>query len=360
MTLVLTTASVPDQDQLAYWREALNRTLGPMAVTARGEGPFRGRIATTRLGPLRVSSLDADPQRAGRTHRHLARADAEHVVVGVLTAGRATLVQDGRKTDVGTGDLVVYDTTRPYSLDCPEPFSARVAHMPRRIPGLGEEELRQVTGSAFAASEGPAALLVSFLTALTSSAPACSPAVAARLAASVVDLFGTLVDVRTGQVADRDAGAHEHLVRRVRAHIDGHLRDPELSPHTVASAHHISVRYLHRLFEREGVTVARLIQQRRLAECARELGRRDASAPTVSAVAQRWGFANPAHFSRVFRGAYGVSPREWRGRDAHGGQPGHGGRNERDAHGGPSGNGGGSERVSRAAQSGAGVAQPRG
>ncbi|MFJ9520782.1 AraC family transcriptional regulator [Kitasatospora sp. NPDC101801] len=29
-------------------------------------------------------------------------------------------------------------------------------------------------------------------------------------------------------------------------------------------------------------------------------------------VARRWGFVNPAHFSRVFRAAYGVSPREWR------------------------------------------------
>ena len=32
----------------------------------------------------------------------------------------------------------------------------------------------------------------------------------------------------------------------------------------------------------------------------------------MSAVAQRWGFVNPAHFSRAFRAAYGVSPREWR------------------------------------------------
>ncbi|MFF3846637.1 helix-turn-helix domain-containing protein [Streptomyces sp. NPDC002328] len=335
MNLVLTTASVPDEDKLAYWRDALSRALVPMTVTARDDGPFSGRISTARLGHLRVSSLDADPQRATRTHRHISRAEADYVAVGVLTAGRATLVQDGRQADVGAGDLVVYDTTRPYSLDCPEPFSARVVHMPRRTVGLTEEELRQVTGSAIAATEGLGALLVSFLTALTASVPACSPAVAARLAASVVDLFGTLVDVRTRQGAERDAGTHEHLVQRVRAHIDRNLRDPALSPHTVAAAHHISVRYLHRLFEGEGegVTVARLIQQRRLSECARELGRRDASAPTVSAVAQRWGFANPAHFSRVFRGAYGVSPREWRGTDGKDGKGGRAGRAGQDGRG---------------------------
>ncbi|MFI6035087.1 helix-turn-helix domain-containing protein [Streptomyces sp. NPDC051315] len=313
MNLVLTTASVPDGEKLAYWRDALSTALVPMAVTARGDGPFSGRISSARLGHLRICSIEADPQRASRTHRHIARTPADYVAVGVQTAGTATLVQDGRHAGVGVGDLVVYDTTRPYSLDYPQPFATRVVHIPRRAVGLPDGSVRQVTGTAIPAREGFGALLVSFLTALTTSVPACSPSVAARLASGVVDLFATLVEERTRRGGKEEAGALGHLVLRVRDHIDRNLGDPELSPHTVAAAHHISVRYLHRLFEGEGVTVARLIQQRRLEECARELGRRDASAPTVSAVAQRWGFANPAHFSRVFRGAYGVSPREWRG-----------------------------------------------
>ncbi|MYT26968.1 helix-turn-helix domain-containing protein, partial [Streptomyces sp. SID7760] len=85
-----------------------------------------------------------------------------------------------------------------------------------------------------------------------------------------------------------------------------------LSPERIARQHHISVRYLHRLFESEGTTVGRYIRQRRLEQCGRELARRSRVVPTVSAVAQRWGFVSPAHFSRAFRAAYGVSPREWR------------------------------------------------
>jgi AraC-like DNA-binding protein len=320
VNLVLTTASVPDGEKLAYWRDALSTALVPMAVTARGEGPFSGRISTVRLGHLRVSTVEADPQRASRTPRHIVRTPADYVAIGVQTAGTATLLQDGRHAEVSEGDLVVYDTTRPYSLDYPEPFSTRVVHMPRRALGLPEENLRQVTGTAITGTERFAALLVSFLTALTASVPACSPSVAARLAAGVVDVFSTLVDERACPDGRPEAGAHDHLVLRIRDHIDRNLRDPALSPHTVAAAHHISVRYLHRLFEGEGVTVARLIQQRRLHECARELARPDTSAPTVSAVAQRWGFANPAHFSRVFRGTYGVSPREWRGTGGRGGE----------------------------------------
>ncbi|MGW0585249.1 AraC-like ligand-binding domain-containing protein, partial [Streptomyces sp. NPDC002920] len=279
--------------------------------------PFRGRVATGRLGGLRVSTVEADAQRASRTAAHIAHARADYVAVGVQTSGTATLVQDGRRALVEEGDLVVYDTTRPYSLDYPGRFSTRVVHMPRRAVGLPEEELRRVAGTTIPGRDGFGALLVSFLTTLPVSVPPGSPVVATRLAASVVDLFATLVHERGTPAAAPEPSPQHHLVQRVRGHIDEHLTDPALSPQSVAAAHHISVRYLHRLFEEEGVTVGRLIQRRRLEECARELGRQNAPVPTVSAVAQRWGFTNPAHFSRVFRAAYGLSPREWRGsRDA--------------------------------------------
>ncbi|MFD9389303.1 helix-turn-helix domain-containing protein [Streptomyces sp. NPDC060000] len=318
MALVLTTASVPDTERLAYWRDALGRALVPMNVTARHDGPFDGRVSTERLGYLRISTIEADAQRVSRTPAHLtgARGAAapavDQVAVGLQTAGTATLIQDGRRAFVAEGDLAVYDTGRPYSLDFPRRFATRVVHMPRRALGLTEEDLRRVTGTAITGREGFGALLVNFLTSLTASVPPCAPAVAARLATGVVDLFATLVDERTRDGAAPVANQGDHLVQRVRDHIDRNLAEPGLSPQTVAAAHHISVRYLHRLFEGEGVTVARLIQQRRLERCARELHRAHATAPTVSSVAQRWGFANPAHFSRVFRAAYGRSPREWR------------------------------------------------
>ncbi|MDR6976051.1 AraC-like DNA-binding protein [Streptomyces sp. 3330] len=317
MALVLTTAAVPDGERLAHWRDALGRALVPMAVTARHEGPFEGRVCTERLGYLRIARIEADAQRLSRTPAHLvgavpAPADA-CVAIGVQTAGTATLIQGGRRAFVGEGDLMVYDTGRPYSLDFPERFAAHVVHLPRRALGLPEQDLRRVTGTAIAGTTGFGALLGNFLTSLTASVPPCAPAVATRLATGVVDLFATLVAERAQDGAPPDGHPGDHLVRRVRDHIDRHLGDPGLSPQSVAAAHHISVRYLHRLFEGEGITVARLIQRRRLERCARELQRPDATASTVSAVAQRWGFANPAHFSRVFRAAYGRSPREWRG-----------------------------------------------
>jgi len=47
-----------------------------------------------------------------------------------------------------------------------------------------------------------------------------------------------------------------------------------------------------------------------------EGARRTLAAPTrsttIGTIARRWGFTDSTHFSRRFRGAYGLSPREWR------------------------------------------------
>ncbi|TQF01643.1 helix-turn-helix domain-containing protein [Kitasatospora acidiphila] len=315
MGLEVTTASVPDDEKAAFWGGAVSRTLVPVEVAPLAGQPFEGLLASHRLGYVRISTLEADAARVFRTAALIARTPElePQVGVGVQVSGRAVLEQDGRRAEVPAGGLVLYDTARPYSVDYPERFRTHLFHLPRRLLGVPERELRQVAGTTVTPVEGCGSVLLPFLNCLAASAHSYSAPVGDRLAGSVADLLSTFVTQLTAaRTADGPRTRNDHLVRRVREHIDRHLGDPELSPETIALAHHISVRYLHRLFESEGVTVSRLIQQRRLDACARELGRRGRTAPTVSAVAQRWGFVNPAHFSRAFRAAYGVSPREWR------------------------------------------------
>ncbi|MEV4558244.1 helix-turn-helix domain-containing protein [Kitasatospora sp. NPDC049285] len=311
----MTTGSVPDAEKAEFWGGAVSRTLVPVEVVPRAGRPFDGRLTAHRLGYVRISTLEADSVRVSRTAALIAgspRAEPQ-VGVGVQVAGRAVLEQDGRRAEVPEGGLVLYDTARPYAVDYPERFRTHLFHLPRRLLGVPERELRQVAGTAVGPAEGCGPVLLPFLGTLATSAHAYPAPVGDRLAGSVADVVSTLVaQLAAVRAAEQPGARNGHLVRRVREHIDHHLCDPELSPESIARAHHVSVRYLHRLFEDEGVTVSRLVQRRRLDACARELGRRSRTAPTVSAIAQRWGFVNPTHFSRVFRAAYGVSPREWR------------------------------------------------
>ena len=98
----------------------------------------------------------------------------------------------------------------------------------------------------------------------------------------------------------------------MHAFIEGGLADPGLTPAAVARAHHVSLRSLYKLFDRERTSVAGLIRERRLERCRHDLLDPALAARPVSAIAARWGLVDPAHFSRLFRATYGIPPLEYR------------------------------------------------
>jgi len=315
MSLVLSTDTVPAGERLAYWHDAVCGTFVPLDVSTPKDtfasGPFSGAVTTDRLGHLQISTVDADAERVFRTPRLIGRDSDEYLLVGLQSRGPALVSQDGRDAALRPGDFAFYDTTRPYVLSFPGRFQMKVFQLPRQALGLRESDLRRITGVTIRGDEGPAAMVAPFLAGLAAGAGRCGPPVGEMLARNAVDLLTTLIAERLGRDTAGTDAAHQSLLQGIRAFIGCHLCDPDLSPEAIAAAHHISVRYLHRLFQSEGTTVSRWIQHRRLEECRRELSRPGRMSPAVAAVAHRWGFTNPAHFSRVFRAAYGMSPRAW-------------------------------------------------
>lgn len=318
MSLVLSTDSVPAGERRAYWHDAVWRTFVPLDVSTPrdpSDAPFSGAVRTDRLGYLQISTVDADPERVSRTSRLIARDSDEYLLIGLQGRGPAVITQDGRDAFLRPGDFALYDTTRPYTLSFPDRFQMKVFQLPRQVLGLRESDLRRITGITHRGDEGPAAMVAPFLAGLAAGAASCRPQVGEMLARNAVDLLATLIAEHLGRDTAGTDAAHHALLLRIRAFIGRHLADPGLSPESIAAAHRISVRYLHRLFQYDGTTVSRWIQHRRLEECRRELSRPGRLTPAVAAVAHRWGFTSPAHFSRVFRAAYGMSPREWQARN---------------------------------------------
>jgi AraC-like DNA-binding protein len=312
MGILHSTDTVPPSDRLGFWRDTVGSTFVPLEVSrAETDKPFSGAVETEQLGQTQISTVDADLQLVRRNRSLIARSTQDYFTIGLQGLGTGVVAQDGRTAPLNPGEFAAYDTTRPYTLDFPAPFRMLVFQMPRWALGLSDSDLRRVTGLTIGADHELAAIVAPFLFTVAAQAGSCPPEVGQTLARNVGDLLTTVfVEMLGRDSAATDAG-QQALLFRIRSFIDAHLADPDLSAELIAAAHNISTRHLQRLFQQQSVTMSGWIRQRRLEECRRELGRPRRIRPTVGAVAHRWGFISPAHFSRAFHAAYGMSPREW-------------------------------------------------
>lgn len=241
-------------------------------------------------------------------------ADGNFLYLGMHVRGPVTSVRDGAGIPLRPNDLVFCDPARRHLLRFGDDCRMVFFRIPRCALGVTEPELEQVVGVPVPGDEGLGALVSDFLSALAAKAEFRRSTIGDRRARTAVHLLSVLVvellETDTADAAaDASRGGNETL-SRIRAFIEEHLMDPDLSPESIARAHHISVRYLHKLFQNDGTTVSQWVRRRRLEACRIELGR-SRRRFTVASVAHRWGFSSPSHFSRTFRGAYGMSPSQW-------------------------------------------------
>ncbi|MGW2251736.1 AraC-like ligand-binding domain-containing protein [Kitasatospora sp. NPDC001660] len=310
MPASLSTARLSASDRAESWHEAVSHAFVPMAVDLLEEVPSPGTITGHQLGPVRILRVQAGPQVVTRTRRMIADDDPPSLILSLQERGTALKEQDGRESVIRPGEFSITDTSRVFRKKIEEGFVFTSFHFPRAELDVPERDLRALTATPFSGTEGSAALVATYLSRMAREAQVLDEAVGRRAASTALDLLALLVDDRSGrsrQQAPRNAASLE----RVKDHILRNLRDPDLCPSTIAEANFISVRFLHKLFHLENTTVSSWIRAQRLERCSRDLLRPVAAELGIAGIARRWGFANSSHFSRAFRAAYGMPPRDW-------------------------------------------------
>ncbi len=131
------------------------------------------------------------------------------------------------------------------------------------------------------------------------------------LDAAVASLLAVALS-ETGSGRDATEGNELISTMTVIRFIDTNLRNTNLSPAYIAAKLNCSARHIHRAFEGTGTTAASYIRETRLKACAEELRSPKFAHDSISDIAFRWGFSDISHFSRSFRSALGMSPRDYR------------------------------------------------
>lgn len=294
------------------WRRLVSDSFVPLAAERPASRSFSGQIAGRELRELAIMKVQAEAHAVVRTPELIKAAPAGFYKLNLQVSGHGLLIQDGRESVLGPGDLAIYDTERPYTLTYDADFSTMVLMFPRQLTGLSSEDVSELTATALGAGHRLGQVVAPFITQIGETLPTLDGPIGHRLALNVVDLLSTVLADELYSRQDTVGSRRSRSLRRIHHFIDSQLANPDLDPDMIAAAHHVSTRALHQLFAGTEDTVARTIRERRLERCRRDLQDPLLQDLPVGAVGARWGLADPAHFSRLFRNRFDTSPAHYR------------------------------------------------
>jgi AraC-like DNA-binding protein len=277
---------------------------------------FRASQRVLDLGAVSVWPTTFQPVCFRRSSKLIRQSDPEGLHVSLPLSGALRTVRGEEEAEYGPDSLCVVDTSRTVDVhggDGSLPHTGVGLEVPKALLPLPRNRLDHVTGLRLSVQEGFGALLRQLLTQLARGTDAYLPADGPRLGSVVVDLLSALF----AQALEAESSLppetrQETLVLRIRAFVRDHLHDPNLTPGAIAAANHISRSYLYRLFEHEEESIAAWIRGQRLEGARRDLAEPALGTTPIHAIAARWGFPRAADFTRAFRSAYGIPPRDYR------------------------------------------------
>ncbi|MEU8823203.1 helix-turn-helix domain-containing protein [Streptomyces sp. NPDC048636] len=311
---------IPPAERFAAWRALADEVTIPVELRSDHENDFAALMRGVGLGEVTVAFTSVPSLHNERTSVHIRRSDPQLYHLNLVVRGETDLDHGGHHTTLGPRQFMLTSTSTPYR---GESVRGRVDELtvgiaPALLP-FAPSDLRLLLGRPLSGQTGIGAMLADLLTRLATETDGYGPADGPRLGTVVLDLLTALLahELDAGPVGHAEAavtpeGRRRTLLLRVQEFVRRNLHDPELSPASIAAAHHISVRYLYRLFEQQGHTVSAWIRGQRLERCCRDLADPALGETPIHAIAARWGFGHAAEFSRAFRGAYGVPPRDFR------------------------------------------------
>jgi AraC-like DNA-binding protein len=266
-----------------------------------------------RVGGLRLTDCTASSEVSGtRARAQIAHDDEAYLTVVMIAQGSETLrFGEDRELRLTEGMFTLWDSTRPMAFktgDGLRQMSLLVpeAQLLRRMP-----RVRDLVGRPMEGRHGVGGLFVDHFKALMRRMGELPAGTRHEVLDSTLDLLTMCLGEQPTLPAPR---LRRVLLEQVRRHIETRLADPSLGVSSLAREFGMTERNLHKLFEETGSTVSAHIRARRLAMCRRDLEGSTLAARQIGEIASHWGFPDASHFSKVFRAAYGVSPREWRER----------------------------------------------
>ncbi|MFT4131255.1 helix-turn-helix domain-containing protein [Labrys sp. (in: a-proteobacteria)] len=294
-----------------FWREAAlyeidaDRRSDPSPFLAEGAGVIGpgGSIFTTRSHAL------AGGRRRGQSERD----GGDDIAIGLVLSGKRRHEEGDERSLATAGQFFAFDARSESRLSWTAFEAVHLAMRRERAEAILGPQLPSSAALARWLGASPAGrILAAQMRALAGEIDNLHPDERSSLLQITLDLADLALRDVAGRTEDEDLDVAGSVFTAAMRLIDVNLANPAFDPDMLAGLLGCSRATLYRCFAEQDIAIAEAIRARRLAR-ARDLLLSAPRSVSIAEIAMRCGYLDPAHFSRLFRQEFGVSPTDARG-----------------------------------------------
>lgn len=305
------TEGVPVSDRATAWNAAVSDTYFPLSLHFRDPRRFKGNLSQFTVGDVSLSRLTSEPVNYERRKRHIRSDFQEDYLITIPRSTSVQFHQMGKEVQCDPGGFIIERGDEPYRFLYERPndlFVLKVAKSDLL------DRLRQpdrYCAQVFDATTGSGALFVSMVEQSQKHANGTDGAAGNVIGRQMLELLAlTIEQTNPDTINGQGTAVRAAHMARIEDFIRQNIKNPRLSPDTIADGCGISKRYLHDLFKTVNGTVSQYVRDERLRAARDQLETMPDIA--IAEIAYRFGFSDQAQFSRLFRAHFGVTPTGFR------------------------------------------------
>ena len=309
-----TSSALPEQTRGKAMEELRERGLLATRFTPCGQALPHVDLANRVMPGLRILTATY----AGVRHEGLPAKTglpgSDDLFLCMILSGTSLASRRARDVTLSDGDAVLM-TSEDAAWSFASPASVNVAglRLPRSalaplVPRLDDAVMRRIPRDA-----GGLRLLRKYLEVVADDEALAEPSSQRLIVSHFYDLAALALGARCdGEALAESSTVHSVRLAAIKADIVANLHDGDLDATMVATRNRMTVRYLHKLFQNEGITYSQFVLGQRLARAYGVLRSPLQSRRAISTIAFELGFNDLSYFNRAFRQRYDATPSDVR------------------------------------------------
>jgi len=290
---------------------SLHTELFSVDIDPLDKATYHAHAEVASLGSLTIGRINSTGAIVARKNEEITNPEFKRYSFVTVIEGEMIISHHLGVSELKSGQFTLMDNSFERSIFVPK----TVQMMTVSVPGVVLERYlsnpESVEGLVLNSEQAPCSadtplfsiLLNSWEKVKAGSLRDFAPTLSDKLLRNIADIYSNHVHHQNSKKALRISQAKEL--------IETHLSDPELSIEGLAEIMAVSSRYLRALFA-NSEKISHYILRRRLEDCAKLLADSRLQDMSITAIAFKSGFNSMAHFSRTFKKAYRVTPRDYR------------------------------------------------